>query len=541
MGKMTYAPQYGALENCLMYLGTADAYDEYTMVTSAGVNIDSGKNYLWTVPNKGYAFRSGDTFSLKRGSSSTSYTTTQNISVDNNLQSNGCLRYLLNANYYYRTNTAFTAYGSATTQTITITGTLTNCTCNFSDGATIKNGDTITITPESGYQFTGVYYLSDNGVQKQMTKLSSGALSYTVGDNSIVLDNNYTATEIPIVIDYMTFTLSATLTNCTCDHKTGDKIYKDDTITITADSGYILDGTYDIDVGSATQIMSHNADNTKIFYTLPQVATQYTNKSIVIKNDITATKQVVTLSSFIDIFFPTDDNLTELSRKRFYNASGETLDRAENITALYKLPFSVDSIKAETGKNIILGTFDTQISSEYANNWILNIDLGTITIPNKYNNVYDWQNVTCILHIPYFNEVIIDNRYAIGQTLTMSLQVNMYTSIAYLKVNSTLTDNVIYDTDKKVGFDLPYIINQTGAILTDTEIPKLETINACFVELTYNTPYPNSGIFGKQNIFYGKLKDLTGYQMIEDIQLDDNVPQELQERIRTTLQGGIFL
>lgn len=541
MGKITYAPSYGQLENCLMYLGDNSGYEESDLVTAAGTTINTGKNYLWVVPNKGYAFRSGDTFSLKRGSSATSYTTTQVISVDNNLQSNGNLRYILNTNYYYRTNTAFTAYAETTAQTITITGSLTNCTCNFSDGDAIKNGDVITITPLSGYQFTGVYYLSDNGVQKQMTKTSSGVLQYPVGDNNIILDNNYTATEIPIVVDYMTFTLSATLTNCTCDHKTGDKIYKNDTITITADNGYILDGTYKIVVGVTTQFMTHNANNTKISYTFSEDVPQYQNKSIVIRDDITATKQVVTLSSFIDIFFPTDDNLTELSRKRFYDASGEIMDRAENITALYKLPLPVDSIKAETGKNIMLGTFDTQIQSAYANNWILNINLGAITIPNKYNNVYDWQNVTCILHVPYFNEVVIDKRYSIGQTLTMSLRVNMYTGIAYLSVYSTLTDNVVYDTDKKIGFDVPYIINQTNAILTDTEIPKLETITSCFMEVTYNTPYPNDGILGKQNIFYAKLKDLTGYQVIDDIQLDGNIPQELQERIRTVLQGGIFL
>lgn len=144
-------------------------------------------------------------------------------------------------------------YGASESYTYTVDG-LTNCSCNKASGDTVTDGDTITITADSGYEFNpdSNYTLTvgtttrNFAVSEDKTKLTFTDIQ---GDANITISNiSPDKVEIPNV-----YTVTANLTNVTADSSNPTTVNEGNSFTLsyTADTGYEIT-TATANIGTVT-------------------------------------------------------------------------------------------------------------------------------------------------------------------------------------------------------------------------------------------------------------------------------------------------
>lgn len=428
---------------------------------------------------------------------------------------------------------------------LTFTGSLTNCVANFSNGQTLTSPTRLTITANDGYIFdrTNYSYYIDYGEEVSFN-YSGNVLIYTD-----ITEADFSAiTTIEIFDDFIAVqestdiavvTISGSLVNCTADFTDGQRLESDTVLTITANDGFEFNSTYWVKVSNGdTQLLTEG--KTKLYYPYYK-GTGIT--SIDFFENYTATlKPQETLSDFVRIFNPTDEELSGLSKATFYNLiSGSSVPISSYITALYKIPFDVSGLRLADKANIILANYDSQVQSTMLSSWVLETDGGQIIIKPKYNNVFDYINLKCFIYIPYFGKAEIDIERVMSHTLTVTYYTNLYEGMVTVDVDSDFGGTKVFTATKKVGFDIPYVQLSSVSAITEINIPILENELSAFVEIVRDIPITNTETFGKRTVKSVRLNDLSGYQVIDDIEFNALIPDNIQTEIRQLLRNGVFV
>ena len=417
----------------------------------------------------------------------------------------------------------------------TITNNNTNCVCNSEIKTEYEKNENITLefTANEGYIFKG-----DN------ISLTTGALNNASATYS---DDKKTLTLTGAIIGNLTINVTAnaiykvsitgTLKNCTCNYSDGEVITNDKPdIILTANNGYEFDGVFSLKRGAITTNFIVSDDKS----TLTKSITDGYN--YVLNDKYIAVKKVEKIGNFANIYYTNENELTELSKVRFANASSETVDYGSFITALYKLPFPIDSgILANEKSNIILGNYDSNVKSTRLITYKTEIDGGIISVPEKYKNVYDYLNTECILHLPNFNKMYINTEYVIGQTLTIKYIIDLYTGNVTANVYSSFIDDIIETQTQQIAENIPFIQKQNNSIVGTVSNINKNAITTAFIEIVRNIPYDNENIFGKETIDYCVIGTKTGYIKVSDVVLNCTATVEEKEEIEQLLKEGVFI
>ena len=437
----------------------------------------------------------------------------------------------------------------STDTTISITGTLTNCTCNFANGATVVNGDVITITPNTGYHFAGdenfpivlpdntddTFYF-DNGVYKYdvvSADLIAGASYKLTGTYSAIRDVTPTTTTISI---------TGTLTNCTCNFANGATVVNGDVITITPNTGYHFDSSENYSI-----VLPDGSDDT--FYFESGLL-----KYNVISADLIAGASYVLngvyeavtdepiptdIIPFTNIYNPNEEQLNRLAGQRFVTIGGETVDHGQYITNLYYIPYGNLPLKQDT-ELIKLGTNTTNVRTKALNTYRMFVNFGTITIPLIYNNVYDYINTDCILHIPHFKNINIESDLVIGKTITVKGYINLYDgNMTILVYNDNI--EVLQETGD-INLIIPFINMITKQTFTNNE-PRYyfqNEINKMYIEVKRNIPY-TANKFSRNVELTTTLNTLTGFTKCVNVKLNTLATKEEKDKIIDLLKSGVIL
>lgn len=250
---------------------------------------------------------------------------------------------------------------------------------------------------------------------------------------------------------------------------------------------------------------------------------------------------------FTNIYLVDDIILNQLSKKRFYkvDTSGggsADIDFGQFITRLYVLPFDIEQdIISEEPSHILLGTNDTGIQAHHILNNMITLNLGTISIPEKYYNVYDYVNTRCYLNVPYSDKIELDTSYIINNDISLEYIIDLFTGDGTLNVISTFNNNLIHTEVVKLGYDIPFIQKQSGSVISEYTTPIQNKITNSFIEVVRNIPYNVDTKFGKPSIDYGTLIDYTGYIEVDNIELNTVATNNEKNQIINLLQNGVII
>lgn len=430
---------------------------------------------------------------------------------------------------------------SAESITITVTGksevTTYSVTNNLSSGVTADTSNPTTIAENS--EFILLYTVSDG---YKVTNLSTTVGTISQSANTITVTGIATANIIVTIKTDVAFYIhiSAELVHCTCNYADGDILDVEKNVIITPDDGYTFGSSkFTFKYKSITSQIEAGSDDTLTWLT------SYYNEADLYLNDdaYTATKKVESVSAFTNLYRCTNDILNELAQVRFIDwETTSTVDYGSFITKLYRTNIDLTAVLSGDTDSIKLGNYDSKVYAETLNTYKYEIELGSITVPEKYGNVYDYINTTIELFVPFFNKVSLSVNDVIGKTVTIRLVFDLYNGIMTLVVYDQ-NDCIISSQNATIVTNIPFIQSQTNTVVNQLSnvYVMADTETYARVRVTRNIPYDVISEFGKSLIAYGLIGDYSGYTQVSDVDLITSATDDEKDQIISLLKGGVFI
>jgi len=137
---------------------------------------------------------------------------------------------------------------------------------------------------------------------------------------------------------------------------------------------------------------------------------------------------------FAGLYNPTIDELEELSGEYhtliFFGSEGSSIivHASEFISKLYILPFNVELIVTPDTAPIQMGGKNLATQAKHLTTSVMKVEVCSIYVPAEYNNIYDYINTTCYIHLPFTTKKELDIARVIEKT------IQLFTTLIYIQV-----------------------------------------------------------------------------------------------------------
>lgn len=447
--------------------------------------------------------------------------------------SSGIIDLQANENFSYNSSYTYlyVAIDEELSSTYKITNNNENCTCNTEIKSEYEKNENITLefTANDGYAFKGENVTVTTGA------LDNASVVYSDDRKTLtltgVLIGNLTVKVVADVVYIVSIT--GTIKNCTCNYSNGEVITEDKPkIILTANDGYEFDGVFSYRKGAITSHFSLNDEKTELSTTISE------NNNYVLNDEYVAVKKVEKIGDFTRLYNPVESELTDLAKVRFQN----DVDMGQYITALFKIPFAIpNDLLTEEKRNIVLGTLDTNVSANGLNTYNMIVNIGTITVPEKYENVYDYIDTECILNLPFFDKVYLSNEFVIGQTLRIEYVIDLYSGNATANIYSSFTGGIIESTKGVIACNIPFVQKNNNNVIGLISNINKNIIDNAYVEVIRNKPYNVETVFGAETIDFGVIGNYNGYIEVSDVVLNSSATNEEKTEITNLLKEGVTI
>ena len=409
-------------------------------------------------------------------------------------------------------------------QSYTYTETLQNI---VSDGAESYNaGDTFTI-----------HYTANDGYLIDSLTSNIGTVTIAGDKRTAVLAGS--ATENIIVegvatTEYGTILITGSFVHCSCNYSDGETISPSKPrLEIVADDGFIFLNQFKYKQAGVTKYLNKSDDNKMLYKDLD-------TRGLNLNDVYTAVTAPKTMTSFVHLYKTNDNELSALAKARFKDVSGNTVDYGQYISALYRIPVDLSNITGDTS-NIMLGQYDSMVASTLLNQYLLDIDGGAITIPEKFHNAYDYLNTECILHLPFLDEINLPPHYVVNQTINIKYKLDLYSGTLTASIYSSYLNSIVANTSGVIVTNIPFIQKQTDNVVNSLTSVFTNLIPTAFMEVTRNIPYDNVNIYGKECVDFDMIGNKTGYLKCDNVSLVTKATKNEKDEIMSLLKDGIIL
>lgn len=219
----------------------------------------------------------------------------------------------------------------------------------------------------------------------------------------------------------------------------------------------------------------------------------------------------------------------------------KTQDLSNFILGVLELPFPIEKnlVGDETPIIIADRKLKTTAKTIYTDEYTINI--GSITIPAKYNNSYDYMNTTIRLHLPYMSIIELEAEYVIENTISINYVINLYDGETTVNIHSDKVNKIIYSENINIGRNIPFINNRTRKIGDLTNFGGTKNgVNTAFIEVIRNIPI-EVNLFNNEITKQSKLTEVKGFVTIDNIILNSSASLEEQIRIKNELGNGVYI
>ena len=309
-------------------------------------------------------------------------------------------------------------------------------------------------------------------------------------------------------------------------------------LKFVANSGYLIENAVIRDLDGFSNNFVLSGDSKSATFTTV-TGTQYSAPTV---ETVMETKEVKGLNAVYEL---TPDLLRTFTAKRFvgFNGQNET-DYGRYILGLIELPFKVPSQYVKGKQNIQLGGYDTGVNADLLSIDKITLDLGEITIPLKFNNSLDFQNVTGVLYLPYSPPITIEPKYFVGQKIGVEYIINMYNGECIINIYSTKTNGVIIRQNIDLNIAIPFAQIETNPTINSPSNIKIGGFNGLkqpYIEVLRNDAMLSNGFFTIPVLDEKPLQGETGFLKIDEIKLNVNAHDNECENIISLLTKGVII
>ena len=338
--------------------------------------------------------------------------------------------------------------------------------------------------------------------------------------------------------------ITGQLINCTCNYTNGEEITEEKgDIVLIANEGYYFAEIFEFDNDSITQKTEIIDDGQKQLVYSPD---SFDSDLRIDLNDTykAIQKAPPTPSSpakWSSIYKVNNTIMSELSKVRFYQGTN-LIDYGNYIFNYYISPIKInDEMLSHDETSILLGKFDSNVKAHYLASYLLNVDLGEIVIPYRYNNVYDFLDTNCILHLPFFEPIEVSAEYVIGHSLFITYVLDLYSGLCTANIKSSFTNSIIKSIHTTIIQQLPFIQYSNNNIQSKINTTYVNAFSKAFIEVIRKKPYYTNSTFGKETIEVTTLTDKKGFIKVDDINLIGYSTTDEKNKIKNLLSSGVVI
>lgn len=243
--------------------------------------------------------------------------------------------------------------------------------------------------------------------------------------------------------------------------------------------------------------------------------------------------------NLFNIYNITKQNLIDLMGIDSIDESFTPIDNSY-IIDFYNLPFNIDDIIHNTPTSIKYGKYDSQVKAKPVLKDKIRVDLGTIEIPLKYGNSYDYNVNQVLLYLPLTEPVELDYKYIINSKINISYEIDLNNHKTNLIVKSSLLNNdIAYITNIDIIDSLLLINSKKERTDYKTRTTVYNHIKTPYIQIVRNTPYEidsyYSSVTGQEQVVF---KNLSGYNELIDIDLKFKCNNLEKQELKNILKSG---
>lgn len=340
-------------------------------------------------------------------------------------------------------------------------------------------------------------------------------------------------------------------------HATADKTSilenSTDTITLTADAGYIFDD----------DIIYYSYD---INYDIYQKLTEKANKQNIIKIDLTtgsfydynnsndkpvtsgvkpyikavATSPTVkpTGTKAINLYSMTDGELNTFMNSvllQFNSTQTSLANFLDFVNQVYRIPLNIPNDLLTPVKQVHSGKWDINVNTNQITQDHFSINFDPIKVTPHYQNANDYNSITVSLVIPFSKEVELNINDVMNNTINITYNVDLLQGKTTIIVNNdtgTIYTNQIDISTQLEFYGLHY--DKTIGGLNSTYI---NNVLQPYISISYHKPITNLISYSTNE--NGVLKDYNGFVRVSHGTLTGNMNDTEYNEIMNLLYGGI--
>lgn len=280
------------------------------------------------------------------------------------------------------------------------------------------------------------------------------------------------------------------------------------------------------------------------------------NKVYTVSAEAVTKTDITDKYGLIAVYKPTKDILVQLSKVRFatpklnsvtvdkaviYVATEEYIDTAMYMVSLRKMYFKIETTIQE---NICLGPYNTEIECPVIGTDIISLNMGTIAIAGRHQNIMDYKNTDMQMYLPFIGFVDIEPSDFMDKAISLRYEVNIINGDALAVISAN--NEVMKMINCNASFPIPYRLNDRENVNSQLE-PNTNYLlsEKPFVYVkSYNASVPNGQIPYNDTKFYAKFGDVHGYTQATEIDFEvihDYITTTEIDAIKQLLETGVFL
>ena len=245
-------------------------------------------------------------------------------------------------------------------------------------------------------------------------------------------------------------------------------------------------------------------------------------------------------TTFVNIYRVDKDLLNEIAGLRWDGS----FDYGNFITSLYQLPIDIPEDKISEKKVAVqFGSHRTSVRVNTITATKLEVDLGEITVNPIYNNVFDYRDTRCFIHLPYLEPIELDINHVMDATIKVLLVVDLYTGYSTINVYTDKLEGVLIRKRIELTRDIPYIRSDLARnVVSETGYYIKNDLTRPYIELLRGKPIDNGdGVFGRPNDIVDRIGNHTGYLEVDKVLLNTSATNVEQSEIKRLLASGVYI
>ena len=462
--------------------------------------------------------------------------------------------------------------GNAVALQHTFTQSLTNCQftaiSGIQSGNKINDGDTVTGTIRVNNYSSGYspYYFKAQDISITMGGVTQ---TYTLSSDNYIIDftiaNVSGDVSITVSASIDTYTLTCTFTG-----------FRDNPAPAFSPADGVISKLTNIQIGGIApedyEIKSENVSvtingvATTNFWSLHKYPSEneqynyfqmlitgndrrYITGDIVVNITATPVRPPVVNEDFgfCNVYNPTLTELAEVSKKRFYRGSGQEtsyVDLSQFIYRVYKTYLEIPV--ADDRETVKLANYDTQVLSDVVAETPIDVDCGTVTLNEVFENVIDYSPFTTLdIYLPFIGIQRLDIDVVRNKAIHLVYTFDVLSAKCLAKL--MYNNNILYQFAGSIADDIPYVATNTG----DYNSNVIQTTTESALTLGKNYPYyiitqnvgiePDEDIDGVAQYDSVQLSTLTGLVQVNNINLSTTATEEEKAEIEMLLKAGVFI